>query len=99
MSVRNPESSMSDSQPLAADSGHQSDLGYQADDLPRQVGLVFRHLSDEHIEGKRRDDPEATWRSIERRLNLDSSRVHGTGRLARLAGGTRRSWASAGIAR
>lgn len=53
-----------------------------------QVGRVFRQLSDEHIEAKRRDDPEVTWLALEKRLNLE-----GRGRSAR--GGLRglpRTW-------
>lgn len=38
-----------------------------------QVGRVFRQLSDEHIEAKRRDDPEATWLAIAQRLNLEGA--------------------------
>jgi hypothetical protein len=38
-----------------------------------QVGRVFRQLSDEHIQAKRRDDPEATWLAIAPRLNLEGT--------------------------
>lgn len=38
--------------------------------LPQQVGHVFRQLSDEHIEAKRRDDAEATWQTIQQRVDL-----------------------------
>lgn len=45
---------------------HRGDLSGEA------VGHVFRQLSDEHIEAKRRDDPEATWQAIEERLSARS---------------------------
>lgn len=56
-----------------------------------QVGRVFRQLSDEHIEAKRRDDPEATWLAIAQRLNLEGA----AGRGAAGRGGLRglpRAW-------
>jgi len=72
-------------------------------DLPRQVGLVFRHLSDEHIASKRRDDPEVTWRAIEQRLELKKPSASGALRgLPRALGWPRAhgriaAWAAAAV--
>src|SRR6478735_5977920 len=40
-----------------------------------QVRTAFRSLSDEHIAERRRDDSEATWRLIEKRLEPKGLRV------------------------
>jgi hypothetical protein len=37
---------------------------------PTHIGQVFRYLSDEHQETKRRDDAEATWQAVEYRLRF-----------------------------
>src|SRR5687768_15316287 len=70
MSSKNPE------RPMTFDSKRFAAAEFESRQLePRQlepthIGQVFRYLSDEHQETKRRDDAEATWQAVEYRLRF-----------------------------